>query len=59
MLQIRVFQFSGNYKVKLEASESCRRHAEKQLGGSNGALKGMEAWPCQNSSVFILCMGVS
>ena len=43
MLQVTVFQLAGNYKEELEASESCRKQAENQMG-SKRALEGLEAY---------------
>ena len=40
---------TGNYKVKFEASESCRRHVGNKIRG----LRGVETWPCK-FMVFIV-----
>ena len=29
------------------------------MGGSNDALKGAGMWPCKNSRIFIVCIGIS
>ena len=58
MLQIRVFQLTGNYQVMFEASESCRRYFENQVGGLTELWREVGARPCKNSGVFV-CMEIS
>ena len=50
------FQFTGNYWAKLEASESCRRNVENQVGGLTELWRGVGVWPGKDYVVFIVRM---
>ena len=55
VLQIRVFQLTGNYKTEAKASGSGRRHVENQLGISGSTGKQWMGVEVKPERYFLLC----